>query len=75
MTIKSAVQQLPATSPVFGTGLFALSAKMVFIVVEGQERFNLRRVGIISAVGIVTTCLMRAGMNHGWDESVSWDIF
>ena len=69
MTIKSALRQLPVISGVFDTDLFALSAKMAFIVDAEQVRFILHRVGIISGVGIAITCPMRAGTNHGWDGS------
>jgi hypothetical protein len=63
MTIKSALQQLPATSAVSGTGLFVLSVEMVYLVDARQERFILHRAENTSAVGTAMTCLMRAGMN------------
>jgi hypothetical protein len=48
---------------VSGTGLFALLAKMVFIVGAGQGRFTLHQVESILAVGIAIACPMRAGTN------------
>ena len=45
---------------------------MAFIVDEGSESYIVRQVRITMVVDIVTTCLMRAGMNHGLDELLNW---
>ena len=66
MTTRSVLQQLSATSGVFGTGLSALWLRMACIVDAGQERFTLPRGETISAVGIVIICLMIAEMNPVW---------
>ena len=63
MTTKSTLQQLPAISGVFGTGLSVLSVEMVYLVDAGQERFILHRAENTLVVGIVMTYLMKAGMN------------
>ena len=66
MSIKSALRQLPVISGVFGTGLFVLSVKMVYLADAEQGYFTLLRAEIILAAGIATTCPTKAEMNHGW---------
>ena len=48
---------------------------MAFIVDEGSESYIVRQVRITMVVGIVTTCLMRAVMNHDWADLDKWGIF